>query len=536
MSQIKKSFLRLVKSNESGTVMIWSAVLIPLVLGMGGLTVDVGYAYVCDKELQMSTDAAALAAASGLPTAATAISEGAAFSASPGNLNAYRNLNTPLALTNVKTTVVPGCVTVAGLPECGDAIAANAVQVTQTTTIPTFFIKALAVFGVKSAKSITLQAVSTAVMRGAQRGPYDVAIVLDTTESMTSSDGGTNCNSTKIKCAEQGAEILLAEFSPCLPGESTCGAATNGNVSNAVDEVSLFTFPAQQANTQAGTDEAYDTNSSTSCSGGRGSNPDCPDVIPYPDSTKLGTLTNPPATGSNAYNTLLNEYQVVPLTSNYRSNDASYASGSYPKNPLTVDSSGGSASDPSIVNAVGGNSYFGGTGETGMLAEGGESTFFAGALFTAQQYLAATVRTASTNVIVLLSDGDANGGTMSAPSSQLNSNGTYPSAIDQCQQAISVASAAKAANTKIYVVGYGVANGGCETDGGKLSACSTLRQIASSDATFFVDGSSVKCAGATSVTVNNQTNTLGAIFSAIAGDLTLPRLVPNTIAFTAVKS
>jgi len=86
------------------------------------------------------------------------------------------------------------------------------------------------------------------------------------------------------------------------------------------------------------------------------------------------------------------------------------------------------------------------------------------------------------------------------------------------------------------VVGYGVANGGCETDGGKLTACSTLRQIASSDATFFVDGSSVKCAGATSVTVNNQTNTLGAIFSAIAGDLTLPRLVPNTIAFTAVKS
>jgi hypothetical protein len=34
--------------------------------------------------------------------------------------------------------------------------------------------------------------------------------------------------------------------------------------------------------------------------------------------------------------------------------------------------------------------------------------------------------------------------------------------------------------------------------------------------------------------MNGKTNSLSAIFTAIAGDLTLPRLVPNNISFTAV--
>ncbi|MGA8743069.1 MAG: VWA domain-containing protein, partial [Terracidiphilus sp.] len=160
------------------------------------------------------------------------------------------------------------------------------------------------------------------------------------------------------------------------------------------------------------------------------------------------------------------------------------------------------------------------------------STYFAGALFTAQEYLVANARANATNVIILLSDGDANGGTMSASSSSLNSSGNYPSKTHQCQQAIDIATAAKAAGTKIYTVGYGVSSGGCSTDS-SLTACKTLQQIASSSTDFFVDTSSVKCSGATSVTMGGATDTLSAIFTAIAGDLTLPRLLPNTIAFTA---
>ncbi len=536
MSEKSRSILRRALDDESGQTLVWVVLLFALLLGMGGLVVDLGRAYISYRELQATTDAAALAAAAQLPISTSNESSNAVslaatnYSSVSGNYNAFANLNTPIAMTGAAITVTPGCVTVSSAPQCQGGVLANAVQVTQTVTIPTYFIKMLSVLGIQSAKSISLSATSTAQMRGSQRGPYNVALVVDTTASMASSDGGSNCTGSKIQCAEQGAQILLSEFSPCLPG-AACGSATNGNVTYPVDEVSLFTFPAQTAGTQVTNDESYNTNTSTNCSG-RNPNPGCPSVIPYPDTIAL-TSTLPLSTAN--LNTLLSEYQVVPLSSNYRSSDTA-ATGT---TPLTTSSTVSSTS-PSIVNAVGGNGYFGGTKETGMMALGGENTFFAGALFTAQQYLAANSRPNAQNVIILLSDGDANGGTMG--SSDLNSDGSYPSAIDQCQQAIDIATAAKAAGTEIYVVGYGVAGGGCEVDGtynrrgqlvqDGLTACSTLAQIASSPQNFFVDTSSVSCPGATSVTMNGKKNSLSAIFSAIVWDLTFPRLLPNNVAET----
>ena len=512
MSQRNESLLRHLVRNQSGMSLIWATLLIPLILGMGGLTVDAGYGYTCYRQLQNSTEAAALAAASALPNTTLASTNATKFSAVSGNYNAYPQLNTPSAITGAQITITPGCITMTGLPQCGASITANAVKITQTATIPTFFIKALSVFGLKSASSFKLSATSIAVMRGAQRGPYDVAIVLDTTASMQTADGGSNCTGTKIQCAEEGAQILLAQFSPCLP-DTTCGAATNGNVAYPVDEVALFTFPAQTSNTQVANDEACSSKT--------------PSVISYPDTT---TLTALPLSTAHL-NTLMSDYDVVPLSSNYRASDSTSGS-----SPLTIGSSV-SASNPSLVNAVAGNSYFGGSSCTGMQAKGGASTFYAGALFTAQQYLATNSRSNANNVIILLGDGDANGGTMGGTPLNNGSNGTtkgkYPSATSQCQQAIGITTAAKSAGTKIYTVGYGVASGGCSTDTGGLTACQTLRQMASSDSNFFVDTSSVACPGATSVTMNGKTNSLSAIFTAIVGDLTLPRLVPSTIAFTA---
>jgi Flp pilus assembly protein TadG len=532
----RKSELRQSINNESGQAMIWTALMFALLLGVGGLTVDLGHGYICYRELQASTDAAALAAASQLPittsneSSNTVSSTATSYSSVSGNYNAIANLNTPLAMTGAAITVTPGCVNVSGLPQCTSSMLANAVQVTQTVTIPTYFIRVLGVFGIKSATSLKLSATAISQMRGAQRGPYDVAMAIDTTSSMTNPDGGSNCTGSKIQCAEQGAQILMSEFSPCLPG-SACGTATNGNVTNPVDELSLFTFPAQTAGSQVGNDE--------------GCTAKTPSEIAYPDSTAYGTVshsnpTMPPvgtATGditSANLQTLVNQYQVVPLSSNYRTSDSTTGT-----SPLTVASSGVTSSNPSIVNAVGGNSYFGGTSCTGMLAKGGEGTFYGGAMFVAQEYLANNSRTNAANVMILLSDGDANGGTMSAGSTNLNnsgsSKGSYPSSTSQCQQAIDIATAAKAAGTKIYVVGYGVASGGCSTDSG-LTACQALRSIASSDQNFFVDTSSVKCTGATSVTMNGGTNTLSAIFTAIVGDLTLPRLLPSNTAFTAMAT
>ncbi len=522
--------------NESGQTLIWTALLTGLLVGMGGLTVDLGHAYICYRELQASTDAAAMAASSQLPittsneSSNTVVSTGTKYSSQSGDYNAIANLNTPLAVTGAVISVVPGCVTVSGLPQCSSSMLANAVKVTQTVTIPTYFIRVLAAFGIKSAKSISLSATAISQMRGAQRGPYDVAMLVDTTSSMTSSDGGSNCTGTKIQCAEQGAQILLSEFSPCLPS-TTCGTATAGNVTNPVDEVSLFTFPAQTAGTQLANDESCPSKTLSE--------------IAYPDSTSYATVshTTPtmPAIGSAAGNlttanlqTLVNQYQVVGLSSNYRTSDSTSGT-----TPLTVASGGGTSTNPSIVDAVGGNSYFGGTSTcNGMQAKGSEGTYYAGALFVGQEYLAANGRSNAINVMILLSDGDAGSSTTSFSGNLNNSGSTkgfYPSSTSMCQQAIDVATAAKAAGTKIYVVGYGVASGGCGTDSG-VTACSALRSIASSDQNFFVDTSSYACPGATSVTMNGKTNSLSAIFTAIVGDLTLPRLLPGNTAFTAMAS
>ncbi len=441
MSKKNESIVRRALNDESGQTLVWVVLLFALLLGMGGLVVDLGRAYISYRELQATTDAAALAAASQLPittsneSSNTVTSSATTYSSVSGNYNAFANLNSPIAMTGAAITVTPGCVTVSGLPECSSTLLANAVQVRQTVTIPTYFIKMLSVLGIQSAQSLSLS-----------------------------------------------------------------------------------------------NDEGYNTNTSTNCTG-RNPNPGCPSVIPYPDTISLTTL---PLTTTNL-NILLSEYQVVPLSSNYRTSDSA-ATGA---NPLTTSSTVSSTA-PSIVNAVGGNSYFpGGTKETGMRAEGGMNTFYAGALFTAQQYLAANARANATNVIILLGDGDANGGTFAnTGSTNLNSNGTYPSNTDQCLQAITQANDAKAAGTKIYVVGYGVASGGCSKDSGakyngaSITACSTLRAMASSDSGFFVDTSSVKCTGATSVTMNGKANTLSAIFTAIVGDLTLPRLLPNNPAET----
>jgi Flp pilus assembly protein TadG len=541
MNRKNEFFLRRSIHGESGQTLVWSALLFALLLGVGGVTVDLGRAYVAYRELQASTDAAALAAAAQLPittankTSNTVSSSATQFSSVSGSYNAYPNLNTPIAITGAAITVTPGCVNEANLPQCTTTLLANAVQVTQTVTIPTFFIRALNAFGVKSAKSVTLSSTATAQMRGAQRGPYNVAIVMDATGSMSYPDGGSNCSGTKAQCAEQGAQILISEFSPCLPGLSDCGTVTNGNVLNAVDEVSLFTFPASAAGTQVSYDQTCNATQTST-------NPWPYPLIQYPDSTAYGTVshsnpTMPTVTQANL-NTLVSQYQVAPLSSNYRSSD-SPATGS---NPLTIANSGVDANNPSIVNAIGGNTHFGGSSCTGTYVcaqyatagnPGCVSTFFAGALFTAQEYLTANARPNATNVIILLSDGDSNGGTMSASNSNLSSSGNYPSKTHQCQQAIDVATAAKAAGTQIYTVGYGVASGGCSTDS-SLTACKTLRSIASSDTHFFADTSSIKCTGATSVTMDGDVDTLGAIFTAIAGDMTIPRLLPNNIPFTAM--
>jgi hypothetical protein len=360
---------------------------------------------------------------------------------------------------------------------------------------------------------MTLTAQSTAVGVGGSTYPENIAVIFDTTGSMNTTDGGHSCSGTKEQCSLQGAQVMLSAMSPCASNLAACGTVTNGNVASPYDEVAAFTFPARPAGTQATHDYA------------------CPSVqnatIDYPDSTANVASPLTAAVSSTQLTNLTGSYMLLPLSSDYRTTDNLAVAPS----PLTTSSN--------VVKLVGGNSYWGGaTNNCNGMQYIRNYTYFAGALYTAQQYLMAHQndlgRTNIKNIIVILSDGDANAGTshMSAGASHLNSNGTYPSGTKMCQQAIDVATAAKANGTEIYVVGYNVTSGGCNlTSDVGLTACQTLTQMASPDTSgkhhFYTDSSSTACSGTLVVGPDGKQNSLAAIFTAIVDDLSKPKLIPN---------
>ena len=248
-------FLRIIK-DQSGQILPWMVFLNVLFLGAAGLTLDLGHAYVCYRELQASTDAAALAGAYAMASStATSTSVKAAvtsYSSMSTGANADANLPSPTINTTLSCLTT---VTNQGVLCSSSTTGDNAIVVTQTTTVPTLFIRALGVFGINSATSLTLSATSTAAMRGATNSQENVAIVIDTTASMASSDSDASCNNTRIYCALQGVQTLLAELTPCT-ASSTSSSCTG------YDGVSLFTFPNIQAN-QASDDTTCPTSNPT---------------------------------------------------------------------------------------------------------------------------------------------------------------------------------------------------------------------------------------------------------------------------------
>lgn len=461
MNRTPASLARRLWKEDSGQTLPFFALMLTVLLGMAALVLDVGRAYYSNGLLQASTDAAALAGAGALPNS-TASTVATSFSSVSGNKNAYSNLS---GVTMVTGYPALKCLTT--LKNQGEACVspanANAITVKQQVTIPMYF---FALFG---HSSMTLTATATAAMRGASRSPYNVIIVVDTTASMSDTDSDSNCNSTRIACALAGVQVLLSNLSPCGSSLTTCGTVTSGNVANAVDKVSIYTFPGVTAATAP-----YDYN----CG---------------------GNIT----TAAYSYPTLPN-YQVVGFSSDYRGSDTSTA--------LSTTSN--------LVQAAGGK-----TGCSGLQNPGGYGTYYAGVIYAAQAALVAAQTAGSQNVIILLSDGDA-----SAKSSQmtsLNNTGTYPSVVDQCAQAVTAAAAATAAGTRVYSVAYGAASSGCSTDKSGITPCQTMQQIASAAQYFFSDytatGGSSSC-----ISASQPTSGLNQIFTEIAGDLSVSRLIPDS--------
>ncbi len=444
--------------DERGQTLPMMVLLFVGFMGVAGLVIDSCHLYYCYNELQASADAAALAGGDSLPqsTAATVATE---YSAVGSGLNAQSDLPNASMVSGYPLLECLSTLTNESIP-CVAPANANAIQVKEQARIPLFF------GGMFGLSSVTIQATATAAMRGSTGAPYNVAIIVDTTKSMTDTDSDSNCDASRVSCAFAGMRTLLSDLSPCAASESSCGTATDGNVSNSLDTVSLLVFPGFTNSSQAQYD--YDC-----------SNKPAPSIADYSSSTI---------------------YTVVPFDSDYRSSDTT--------------SSLNTSSD--LVLAAYGSSSC----PEGVDVEGGEGTFYAGVITSAQSLLETeqSARPNSQNVMILLSDGDA--GTSSRDLTGYSSS-------QQCHQAITAAQDAADAGTRVYAVAYGAESSGCSTDTDpSITPCETMQQIASSPEYFFSDytatGGDNSCVSSARPTTN-----LDEIFAEIAGDLTVARLIPD---------
>jgi len=529
-----KSIVSRVHKNQRGQVLPMVAVFMVGFFGMCAFSIDVGRVYFSYNELQSTTDAAALAGAQALPTSSAAIAQATSFSSASADKNAYTNL------PNVTVTATAKCLVTLqgqGLP-CDGSTTYNAIQVKQTVAVPMTFAR---LFGTNS---VSITSTATAAMRGAATVPYNVALILDTTQSMNDSDTGSNCTTTRIACALTGAETLLGELFPCSLTVG-CGTVTGGVATNSFDRVSLFTFPNMVTTTTVTTVKTNSTggvisSSSTTTSGSTVANDytcptSSPSIDPYtfPSATATSLTTMPyttvttssTGTGTGKVTTTVTTtdqmtYQITPYLSDYRSSDSA------------------STLNTSSFDAIATGAQ---SGCSGVKAPGGEGTYYAGAIYAAQASLLAeqAANPGSQNVIIMISDGDASSsGTGSSiqmaegttSTTVATAGGTYPSWKNECAQAVTAAAAAKTAGTKIYTIAYGSTSSGCATDSPAITPCNTMKSIASTPLTtyFYSDfqstgsGTDSSCIGSADSTTN-----INQIFTDIGASFTVARLIPD---------
>jgi hypothetical protein len=485
--------------DERGQMVPWLMLLSGVLIGVAGLTIDLGHAYICHRELLASTDAAALAGAYAL------IQPGATKATVTAAINSYASVtngaNATPDLPSAVTAISFSCVTDSAMvqaPCAASGTGYNVVQVSQTAKIPTYFIQMLSLMGIKSAQSMTLGSTSSATMASGANDLVNVAMVLDSTNSMSKSESETGCTSSRISCALNGIQYLMGQLAPCTQATSKSGVTCT-----AYDRVSLFTYPNVQAN---------ETSLDTACTGTMNKNYILPYTTPAVPTSGQTTWTAPSGTTAT--------YQITGYLSNWSSNNQ--IGGSFVTNSILVNATGGST----------------GSNCNGIQALGGQGTYFAGAIYAAQASLMAQAyqNSGSRNVMIILSDGDANAssGSMINSSGQNvgNSGNTYPSLQDQCHQAITAANKATALGTTVYTIAYGAASSGCSTDTGSLaiSPCATLQQMSSGYTStsnmphFYSDSSTSTNSGQCT---SQYALNLQGIFGSIAAQLTKARLIPN---------
>jgi Flp pilus assembly protein TadG len=187
--------------DRKGATAVFFATMIPGLIGMAGLTVDVGRTFAAKRALTASAQSAALAGA-------YALQSNSAASAAQTAASTWASANPPANVTLSSTVASTSCNTsTGGLPSCSGS-SPNVVSVTQTGTVSTFFLGA---FG---RSSFTLTSTASAAKSGGTAQPLNIMFVLDATGSMGDSDGGCgtvpNISSpTRWQCALYSIQSVL---------------------------------------------------------------------------------------------------------------------------------------------------------------------------------------------------------------------------------------------------------------------------------------------------------------------------------------
>ena len=524
-----KSIFRRLCREQDGQALYLVAASMVVILGMAALSIDIGFALHAQRELQANTDAAASAGGASMPnpntTSVTAVVDNYS-----GQTGALYNMHPDLNVTSVSVSVaclpsatyptynLPPCTpsTNGSYPSCtsgGSSTGCNVIKVVETATEPTFFAK---IFGIKQ---FTLTATSIASASG-NAIPYHIMLVLDATASMASGSdtgclSGSNKTFTPEQCAQMGAQTLLNNLAPCLQGQ-TC---TSGTVTP-VDEVGIMAFPGTCSQTLvSGKCPNATTLTNTTPSLYAADDYACPEIDP-----PITSYNNNPA------------YLILGFQDNYRQNDGALLNTS-----------------ADLSETVGGGTWVDTNTSTkcGMGAPGGEGTFYAGAIISAQTYLTNNHTANVQDIMILLSDGNASasaaqmGGTVSQSVIIPKMNGSLYSATAECTQAVNAANYAKSykqsdgSSTLIFSVSYGSETSGCTSGesvpglGGNSAntPCATMAGIASSPLSeyFFSVPQTVKgvqttvCKGAVPITKLDQ------VFQAISADLESSRLIPASL-------
>ncbi len=180
-----------------------AALAMAAMLVMVAFVVDIGKAYLVQRQLQAGVDAAALAGAQHLPDPTDATTTAQDYGPSASEKNEVKLGD------NVTTTVTMRCV--ASAPGCNPTLGNyNAVKVHATSDVGLLFARILGINKLKVKATATACSPCTAK-------PLDVMLVLDRTGSMCQTGNGTpDPSCTDLKNAKDGMRAFLGFMDPTL--------------------------------------------------------------------------------------------------------------------------------------------------------------------------------------------------------------------------------------------------------------------------------------------------------------------------------